>query len=876
MKNFSIKTCVPYLAAIVVFIAISILYFTPEIFQNKTLYQHDIVVGIGIGQEAKEFEERTGEKTLWTNSIFSGMPTYQISPTYPNTAIVKALQKISFLYLPEPANLVFLLLIGAFLLFVALRINPWLAILGAIAYAFSSYFFIIIQAGHIWKVLVLAYIPPTFAGILWTYKGKYWLGGTVTTLYMSLQLFSNHPQMVYYFGLVVLIFVIAQFIQSYKSKQLAAFFKASMVLLVAGGVAFAINITNLYYTVEYMKYSIRGGSELSDNQVNKTKGGLEREYVTGWSYGIGETFTLLIPNAKGGSSYEYIAYKIVDTPQGKSLVKDPAKNKDKLNEIPDPQVREYIAQQPYYWGDQPGTSGPVYVGAFIMFLFVLGIFIVHGWFKWVLVIATVLSVLLSWGSNFMWFTNLFLDYFPYYSKLRTVSSILVIAELCIPILAILALKDIVTNPAILKEKKKQFYISLACTAGLILLLIIAPGIFLNFLNRQEEAAFGEMLNNPQTAPIYTQVVDALESVRISIFRADALRSLLIICLGVLLVLLYNMKKINIKLFILAITALVLFDMWQIDKRYLAAKDFKAKMPRVKVIPKAPVDEEILKDNSLDYRVLNLAVSPFNDGSTSFYHKSVGGYHGAKLRRYQDVIERYLGGINHQNVQGLLNTKYFYVLNMLNTKYIILPGQNNAQQLLRNPNAMGNAWFVDEIKWVDNADEEIAALADINPAKTAVIDKRFETTELKNFKPNPQEIVESAIDGDSNLSGNDAYFFDTSSIKLVEYEPNKLVYESSAIAERLAVFSEVYYPSGWNIYIDGKEVSGLIRVNYILRALLVPEGRHVIEFRFDPVSYHTTENIAWIGYVLLLAFVVITIVWGFLRMRESENMADDKP
>lgn len=870
MKNVSFKKYIPYFAAVVIFISISLLYFTPDIFQNKTLYQHDGLMGMGIGQEVKDFQERTGEKSLWTNSLFGGMPTYQVSPSYPSLSILKEMQKMSWLYLPAPASIIFMLLFGAFLLFIALRVNPWLAIAGAIAYTFSSYFFIIIQAGHIWKVWVLAYAPPTLAGIIWAYRGKYWLGASITAFYMALQLLSNHIQMTYYFGIVVLIFVIGQLLHNIKTKQLPQFFKASAVLVLAVGIAFALNITNLYHTADYSKYSMRGGSELEGNEKDKTKSGLERSYITGWSYGIGETFTLLIPNTKGGSSHDFIGYKIIETPNGeKALVKDPEKNKAALNKISNPQIREYIEQQPYYWGNQPGTSGPVYVGAFIIFLFVLGIFIVRGWFKWVLVAATALSILLSWGNNFMWFTNLFLDYFPFYSKMRAVSSILIIAELCIPILAILALKEIIDNPAILKEKQKQFYISLSCTAGLILLFIIAPSAFFSFFTEQEKYGFGEMLKNPQTAPIYSELMNELENIRISIFRTDAFRSLLIICLGVAAILLFYLKKINVKVFILLVTALVLFDMWQINKRYLSSKDFKPKTTAVKLIPKTPVDVEILKDNDLSYRVFNLSASPFNDGETSFYHKSIGGYHGAKLRRYQDIIENYLLAITHQNVQTLLGTPRFNALNMLNTKYIIVPAQDGSQQLLRNPYALGNAWFVDSIKWVNGANEEIKALSDNNPAKVAVIDVQFKD-KLQGFKPNQQQAVISNIDGDTlNLSGNDAYYYDSSSIELTQYEPNKLVYKVNALSPKLTVFSEIYYPKGWHAYIDGKEVN-IFRVNYILRGLLLPEGKHTIEFQFNPSSYHNTERIAWIGYALLVILLLITIILPFIKRKRTEN------
>jgi len=865
MKQISLKAYVPYIVAIGIFIAISIGYFMPEIFQNKTLYQHDVVTGQSIGQEGKKFVAETGERSFWTNSLFGGMPTYQISPGYPSSRILYTMQHLSWLYLPSPASLIFVFLIGAFLLFLALKVNIWLAVFGSIAYAFSSYFFVIIEAGHIWKVWTLAYIPPTFAGIIWAYRGKYWMGAAIASVYMALQLLSNHPQMTFYFGLMMLVYIIGQFVYSFKNKQLAQFFKASAILVLAMGIAVSLNLTNLYHTYDYSKYSMRGGSELSDNAEDKTDGGLERSYVTGWSYGIAETFTLMIPNAKGGASGyigadEKLAREVSTKVQNSSIPQQIKNN-----------VAQNILGSNTYWADQPMTSGPVYAGAFVIFLFVFGIFIVRGWFKWVLVISTIMSIMLSWGSNFMALTNLFLDYFPYYNKLRAVSSMLVIAELCIPILAILALKEIIENPSILKEKINirlgnviktnipAFYTALACTAGLIVLFIIAPTLFFNFLSEQEAVSFAKSADNPQMATIMSQFTNIIEDIRISIFRADAWRSLIIICLGVGLVLLYSRKKLNLKLFLAAVIALTLFDMGIVNKRYLSGEDFKTKRRQnAEIVAKTPIDEEILKDKDLDYRVFNLAVSPFNDGTTSYYHKSVGGYHGAKIRRYQDIIEHYLGGINSQNAKSLMGTKYFDALNMLNTKYLIVKDEKNNSQLLRNPNALGNAWFVDEIKWTETADEEIAALGENNPAKTAVIDKRFESDELKKL----EYKVEEQIPDSTKIS--------TSSIKLTKYQPNKLIYESDSDAKKLALFSEIYYPNGWSAYIDGQEAA-VIRANYILRGMLIPEGKHVIEFRFAPATYNITENIARTGYLLLFGIIVLSIVLSVIA-KNKENKA----
>jgi hypothetical protein len=856
MKSISLKACMPYIVAIAAFAIISTIYFTPEIFLNKTLYQHDIVTGISIGEEARKFERETGERTLWTNGLFSGMPMYQIAPGGPSGRLLSKIQALLTLHLPNPASLLFLFLTGAFILFIALKINVWIAVAGAIAWTFSSYFFIIIEAGHIWKALTLAYIPPTLAGIIWAYRGKYWLGASITAIYLSLQIVSNHPQMTFYFAMMMIIYLVGQSIYSYKNKQLSRFFKATATLVPAVLIAVALNLTNLYHTYEYSKYSIRGGSELSGNADDKTDGGLERSYVTSWSYGIGETFTLLIPNTKGGAS----GYLGNDEKTAKKIV---ALAQD--NHRIDNRMKNTAIQQAYssnaYWGDQSFTSGPVYAGAFIVFLFVLGLFIIKSWFKWVLLISTIMSITLSWGSNCMWLTNLFLDYFPYYNKLRAVSSMLVIAELCIPILAILALKETVENPSTVKQKIhiikwniSALYLSLAATGGLILIFILVPKLFFNFFSQQEVQMYADAATkNPQISMFISQMQDIIENIRISVFRADAWRSLIIISMGVTLILLYIRKKLNLRLFITAVIALTLVDQWMVNKRYLSAEDFKPIKAQISdVVPKTSADDEILKDKDLDYRVYNLTGSPFNDGSPSYYHKSVGGYHGAKLRRYQDIIEHYLGKITSDNAEALMETKHFGVLNMLNTKYIIVRGQNNAPRLLQNHNALGNAWFVDEIKWVDNADDEIAALANINPAKTAVINKRFETDHLKNFEHK------------TNLAD-----LKTSSIKLTKYQPNSLIYETDADTEKLALFSEIYYPKGWTITIDGIDAK-MICANYILRAILIPAGKHTVEFRFDPSSYKITENIALSGYILLFAFILLSIILGIKQNKTTTD------
>ena len=833
--SFKQKHYLPYIVAPVIFLVVSLAYFMPEIFQNKVLQQHDMISGIAIGQEKNEFTKQTGERTLWTNSLFGGMPLYQVAPGSPSLNVLRFIQGLTWLhFLPSPANLLFIMLVGAFLLFIALRINPWLSIAGAIAYAFSSYFIIIIQAGHIWKFWTLAYIPPTFAGIIWAYRGKYLLGAVVTSLYLALQLVSNHPQMTYYFGLLMLIYVAAEFVSALRRHALPQFFIASAILAIAAVTALSINLTSMYHTAEYAKYSIRGGSELSGGEADKTEGGLERSYITGWSYGKGESFSLMIPNAKGGASGlvgndRATAERIRDEVQSDSRIPPQAKN----------EVMRQLLYQNTYWANQPGVSGPVYVGAFVMFLFIFGLFVVRNRLKWVLLAGTLMSVTLSWGNNLMWLTDLMIDYFPYYNKLRAVSSMLVIAELCIPVLAVMTLNEIVRRPSVVSEKRKEFRIALGCTAGLTALFLIAPTLFFDFLSDREAEAFA-------TAAMQNQAVaamrDIIETVRISIFRADAWRSLIIILAGTGLVFLFSRLRLKPALFIASVTILILVDLWNADKRYLNGEHFHPRRNTSAIVPGYTVDDEILKDKDPNYRVLNLAVDTYNDATTSFRHKSTGGYHAAKMRRYQDLIERHLGTVNANNAQSLYGTKRFNVIDMLNTKYLILPDANNKQRLMRNQNAMGNAWFVAETLGANNADEEIAALDNIDPRKTAVIDKRFALAE---------ELNPTRVAADS-----------AAAIKLTDYSPNRLKYRSVTGTRRLAVFSEIYYPKGWHAYIDGKETP-ILRANYVLRAIEIPEGEHEIEFKFAPQSYAMTEKAAIAGYVLLL-ILILALIYKLVR------------
>lgn len=829
------KKFLPDLIAILAFIVISFIYFFPAITEDRILFQHDTVAGAGAGQEAKEYYERTDERTRWTNALFGGMPTYQMSPSYDSTEPLTFVQKVYHLFLPNYVWLTFIMMLGFYILLRAFGIPAWLAGLGGIIWGFSSYFFILIAAGHIWKFITLAYIPPTIAGIVLAYRKKYLLGGIITALFMAMQILSNHVQMTYYFLFVILFMVGAFFEDAWRKKELPQFFKATGVLIVAGLIGVSINLSNLYHTYEYSKETMRGKSELKYEgaAAKQTSSGLNRDYITQWSYGIGETFSLLVPNVKGGASV-------------------PLSRSEKAMEKANPMYSSLYSQLTQYFGDQPMTSGPVYVGAFVLMLFILGCFIVKGPMKWALLGATIFSILLSWGKNFMGLTDFFIDYIPMYNKFRAVSSILVIAEFTIPLLAILTLKEILTKPELLKEKLKYIYISFGLTGGLALLFAIAPRLFFpTYIPGNEMAALQNALPADQLSPIIAN----LEEMRVHLFTSDAWRSFFIVTIGTLLLLAYNAKKLKATWTVAAIALLCLGDMWSVNKRYLYDEQFIPKSEQTATFRKTQTDELILQDPSLDYRVLNFAGNTFEENNTSYWHKSVGGYHAAKLRRYQEMIDHHIAKEMQAAYQEVataggqmdsVNAAKFPVLNMLNTKYFIFPaGQQGQTVPIENPYTFGNAWFIDKIQYVNNANEEIDAIGQVDLQQTAIVDSKFKEA-LKGV--------------------NEGYKDSLSTIRLTSYEPNQLVYETSSPQDGIVVFSEIYYP-GWTATIDGKPAD-IARADYILRAMNVPAGKHTIEMRFDPQSLHITEGIAYGAMALLLVGVII-LIWIY-RKKYSEN------
>ena len=809
------KDILPYLVAILAFYAISVIYCSP-ILEGKQLNQMDGRNGAGMGQDIKTFKEETGEKSLWTGSMFGGMPAYQIFPSY-KAYPFSNFRQIFEGGLPTPASYIFLYMMGFFILMCALGVSPWIGIIGAIAFAFSSYFIIIITAGHIWKVWALGLIPPTLAGVIWAYKGKYLKGAAVFGLFFALQLFANHIQMTYYFLVFAgLPYIVYELVEAIKKKNLLHFSKASSVLLLGAILAIGINITNLFFTAEYSKDTIRGKSELKADKGTQSTG-IDKSYATDWSYGVVETFSLLVPDIKGGGN-------------------KPIGNDPKLLEKVDPSMKQYVAENgDRYWGDQPFTAGPVYVGAFILFLFIFGLFAVESGIKWSLLFATVISIFLAWGKNWMPLTDFFLDYFPMYNKFRSVSSILIVAELCIPILAILTLSDIVKKPEIIKEKQKAFWISFGLTGGLAFLFWVAPRLFFNFFSQREAAQFTQMMQqDPNSVGQINMFMSGLESARVAILQSDALRSFILIVLGVGSLLLYQKKKIQKGLLISLIGIMVIADLWMIDKRYLNDSNFVPKRETVVAWKETEADRMILQDKDLGYRVFNLTVSPFQDASTSFYHRSVGGYHAAKLRRYQDVIDHYL--TTNLNMP---------ILNMLNTRYFIVPDANKQPVVQRNPDALGAAWFVDGYRVVNNPDEEIAAIGNFNPVQELIVDKKF----------------------NEQLAGKTFTKDTTSKIALVKYVPNHLTYKSYTTRAQLVVFSEIYYADGWHATIDGKDMP-YFRANYLLRAMVVPAGDHQIEFTFAPESFTRVENLSVVALIGLILLIVFAFGSDFMKKKKN--------
>ena len=826
-----LKKWLPDMLAVLLFAVLAFAYFFPADIEGRILYRHDASAGRGAGQEGVEYLQKTGERSRWTNALFGGMPTYQMAPSYHSTDKLSTMTKIYHLFLPENVWYVFAYLLGFYILLRAFDFRQHLAALGSIVWAFSTYFLIIIAAGHIWKVWALAYLPPLIAGIVLAYRGKYLWGFVLTAIFTAFEINANHVQMTYYYLFIILAMVIAWLVDAIRHKTYVQFAKATGVCIAGAAIGVCINLSNLYHTWQYGQESMRGKSELvKKNSANQTNSGLERDYITQWSYGIDETWTLLIPNTKGGASVPMSESKIA-------------------MEKADPTYESIYQQIGQYWGEQPGTSGPVYVGAFVVMLFVLGLLIVKGPMKWALLAATILSVLLSWGRNFMGFTDFFLDYVPMYAKFRTVASILVIAEFTIPLLAMMALKKLFDEPDSFTKYSKSIYISFGVTAGFCLLFALMPTTFFSgFISSSEMRALST-LPQEHIQPLISNLVD----MRTAVFTADCWRSFWIIVVGMVLLMAYKYRKLKAEYTIAAILVLCLVDLWQVNKRYLNDEMFVPESEREAPQQMSQTDELILRDKALDYRVLNLASNTFNENETSYYHKSIGGYHAAKLRRYQELIEQYIS----PEIQKLMNAvaeaggdmtqvkgdSICPVINMLNTRYFIFPLQGGQTVPIQNPYALGNAWFVDKISYAQNANDEIAKVGKIDLRHEAVADAKF------------QAQLGDAVAQDT-----------TSTVEIKSYEPNQLTYQVNSGKGGVLVFSEIYYP-GWTATIDG-EPAELGRVDYILRALSVKPGKHEVVLSFFPKSVDTTETIAYTAYAILLLVLAGAAFMAYRRKKNS--------
>lgn len=869
MNNFNFKKLIPHLVAIIIFLVVTFAYLNP-LLKGKALKMSDISNFQGMSKELADFREANNEEALWTNSMFSGMPAFQISVAYPSN-LLKYIDNLFMLYLPRPADYLFLCMLGFYFLMCVLKVDRWLGVVGAIAYALCSYYIISLEVGHTSKAHAIAYIAPILASFIITYRGKYLLGGALTALFLGLQLYCNHLQITYYTVILIGIYVVTEAIGAAKENGIPNFLKASLVVAAATLLAALPNVGNLWFSYDYGKYTTRGKSELTipspaDIQdkakaaKNNQTGGLPRDYITGWSYGVSETFTLLIPNYKGGESD--VIY---------------SKHKDLLKKV-DNQYKNDVAGKYTYFGEQPFTAGPTYAGAIIMFLFVIGALFYKGRLKWALLIATGISIMFAWGSNFQGLSDFLIDYLPGYNKFRSVSMTMTIANFTIPALALLGLYKIINTENFLLQpftlfgkqlgtNQRAFIFSFVITGGLCFLMYAMPTLFNNFSSGHDVADSAGMVQRgeateEQAAEIYSYV----EDIRIAIFKADALRSGLLILVSAIALFLFFRLKYDRRILISILGILIVFDLATIDMRFMDKESFTSKKEAKIPFPKNKAIISILEDKDPDFRTLNLTANTFNDASTSYYVKSIGGYHGAKLKRYQQLIEFRISeemgiignGFNQINeamksarnnaeadsIYRMIINKTLYsipTLNMLNTKYIIV---NPNSQAMLNPFAYGNAWFVKDVQMVANPDSEILALNKINPKVTAAIDKQYEA-EVGGFKP----VY------DSNAS-----------IKLTSYKANALAYESNAATEQLAVFSEIYYKDGWNAYVDGKVVPHF-RADFVLRAMKVPAGKHKIEFKFEPAPYATGEKVAFAGSILLYLIIAGAI---FMEVRKKQT------
>lgn len=813
-SGMDFKQVIPHLAALVVFVVVNLLFFSPMVLDDKMIQQSDIIQHRGVAKELTDYYERTGNVTLWTNSLFGGMPTYQMGAKYEGN-LLQYLEKIAALGFPHPSQLLLFAFIGFYILMVLLKVNPWLAIGGALAYGLSSYNLILLEAGHTSKLHAIGLVPVTVAGIILLRQGRFLWGAAVTAIGLSLQIYANHLQITYYLMLLLIVYGIVELVAAILQKQYENLWKAGAIAVLCAVFAVCSNLSILWSTYEYLPSTIRGPAELSSNK--ESSGGLDKDYAMAWSYGKMETMTLLIPNFYGGSSNS----KLGSNSNLEALLRQ--------YQAPPAQIKSYLENAPTYWGDQLFTSGPVYLGALICMLFLLGMLTIRDHWKWWILSASILAILLAWGKNFQWFSDLFFYYFPGYNKFRVVSMILVLVGFTFPFMGIMVLSKILNGEVDKDFLISRLKISVYVTGGLCLFFALAGTAIFNFTGAGD-------------AQLQKEVVDAVIGDRKAMFRSDAIRSLVFILLGAALIWAYAKERVNQRILTGGMVLLIFIDLFTVGKRYLGSDDFISKNEYSRYFEETQVDQLIKKETSLDYRVFNLGASITADSRTSYHHKSLGGYSAVKLRRYQDIIENQLTRTDTTQNTGFPFNKS--VVDMLNAKYIIFKS-NDRDQVLPNTGALDNSWFVKKVTMVANADEEMKGLNTFNPAEEVLVDKRFEAL-LSGFVP----VVDSAA-----------------LITLKSYEPNKLVYNSSAAAEQLAVFSEIYYQPGWNAFIDGKPAEHF-RCNYILRGMRVPAGDHTIEFRFEPVSYNTGEKIAMAGSGLILLFFLGLIGKSFMNRQKE--------
>ena len=824
------------------FLALATAYMSP-VLDGKVLSQHDMIQFDGMKQELIKYHEETGENSQWTNSLFSGMPAFHVAPTGGKTTFFRELSRLSRfgLNMRNPIVILFIYLISFYILLLSLRISPWVSAIGAIAFALSSYNLIILQPGHISKAYAIAYMALVIAGILLTYRGKYLAGGILFMFGLGLELYTNHLQITYYLLLTSLIIVATKGVFAIREKQFRKFLMASGVLVAAAILAVLPNFSSLWVNYEISKQSMRGTPELTINQENQTSG-LDRDYALSYSYGKAETFSLMIPYMTGGKT----------AAMG---------GNEKAMERVSPQFRENIAAQNQYWGAKASTAGDNYSGAIVVFFFVLGLLLIKGPMRWWIIISSLLSIMLAWGSNFPALSNFFLDHVPFYNKFRTVEMTLVIVCFNIPLLAFVLVDRILKEPELFIQNRKQVLVAFGLTGGLSLFFVLFPGMF-SFFTEREQLIFNQQLQGAdvQYASQFRQFMDELEAARIYIFRHDAIRSFFLISVAFVMTWFFVNKKLKLTWFLAGLALLITVEMWLIDHRYLNNDNFVSKREQENIMTSSQADALILEDPDIHYRVVNLTKNPWADGTTSYHHKSIGGYHGIKLRRYQELIDLYLSqGL--QNIINVLNAQPTQmevdsvlaaqqVLNMLNTKYFIL---NPSSQPLRNPHAMGHGWLVNDIRVVENADEEYLALGNTDLTTMAVVDKRFE-----------------------ELLSDDLRHKETSgSVVLTEYRPNRMTYSISAEQKSLVVFSDIYYEGGWRASVDGEPVS-ILRANYILRALSVEAGEHTVEFEFIFEPFEKGEKISLMGsWLILLLLIGSTAYYLYAQVLGNHRKESDK-